>query len=149
MLFQFQAQIDLFLDVIRGLRIDLRRKAMKSSPIGPPFRGISGRNLFSGLASSAGRQLHLVFALVRIRNQVSDVRDIDDVRDFEPLKNQESLEKIRRELRSHVPDMRGTVDGGTAGIDPHATGFERLEDLLATRQGVVEDNIAQRRILSS
>jgi hypothetical protein len=82
--------------------------------------------------------LDLVFALVRVVEQVADVGDVLDVLDLVAEVAEVPDDGVERHVRLRVAEMRVAVDGRAARVDPHMTGHERDEALLEASQGVDE-----------
>ena len=54
---------------------------------------------------------------------------------------QEPEEDVEDDERPGVADVDALVDGGAADVEAHPLGVERLEALLLSRQGVVEEEV--------
>ena len=129
------------MNVIRRLWVFLERLTIEHAPVFVPKRRVLFGDLSRGLSGALGGEFHLVFALVAIRNEVSDVGDVHNVGDFEAFAAQETLEQVRHQLRAQVANVGRPVNRWTTGVDPNATRLDRLEFRFLSSSGVIEDDL--------
>ena len=129
--------------MVGGFRIMLRREAVdRRGVLAPEFRVM--RSDFAGsLPRAFRRRFHLVFAVVGIGNQVSDVRNVNDVRDVEAFRNKKALQQVREKTRANISDMLFGVDRRTTAVDPDLARCQRFERPLLATPRVIKLDLAQ------
>jgi hypothetical protein len=84
-------------------------------------------------------RLDLVLALVGVVEQVPHVGDVHHLAHLEALDLEPAPQRVGEDVRAEVADVRPPVDGRSAVVHAHHARLEGLEGLLATGQGVVDD----------
>ena len=64
-------------------------------------------------------QFHLVFAGIRIRSEMADIRNINDMVHVIAVRSKHAHQYVLEQIRPEVADMSKVVDRWPAGIDAH------------------------------
>ncbi len=117
----------------------VRRPDPESVRVAEDLLRVLGRDLERLEPFVLDREQHLVDGLGRgLVGHVTDVGDVHHQRDPVALQLEGAAEQIPEHVRAEVPEMRGAVHGGTAGVDLDVSRLNRDDLLHGPRERVVE-----------
>ena len=112
--------------------------------IGPIGLGIMARDIPDGLRLFGRHLLHLVFARIGIVGQMADIRNVNDMGELIALIRQHPSQRVGKDIRAHIADMRIIINSRPAGIHPRFTGMHRGEGFQLPGQAVEEFKLGHR-----
>ena len=111
-------ELDLLADVVGRAAEDRRVLDVQAGQVLEEVVGVELRDLPRGLAGAPRALLHLVFAGVGVRREVSDVGDVHHVAHRVSVPAQHALQHVLEQERAEVADVLVVVDGRTARVEP-------------------------------
>ena len=132
-------QLLLLDDVSGGMRFDAGRKASQGvhslvEAVGEVLCHLHGFQLLEPCLLG-----YLVFSLVCIVLQVAYVGDVTHVAHLVSYMTQVAEEQVEGDGRTCMAQMSIAVNGGTAHIHAHMTGVDGTEELLLSRECIVDN----------
>ena len=119
---------DLLRDVLDRARLDVRRQQPERIAVGVELLRPEGREILQRLP----RRLRVADRLV------VDVGDVADMESPHPAGLQRAAEDVLEHEGPEVPDVRGTVNGGSAAVEPVGRAIQGAELLELAGQRVVK-----------
>lgn len=83
------------------------------------------------------RLFHLVLALVRVRGEMTDVRDVHDAEQLVPVEAYDAAQRVHEYIRAHVAHVRTRIDRRPAGVHAYFARHHGLEFFLSSGKSVV------------
>ena len=90
---------------------------IECAEIGQEILGVIFGDLPDGLPFPFGALEHLVFAVVSIGSEVSDVGDIEDAIGLKTIEAEGAQQEVPIDISCKIADVLVVVDGGSAGVD--------------------------------
>ena len=112
--------------------------------IGPIGLGIMARDIPDGLRLFGRHLLHLVFAGIGIVGQMADIGNVNDVGELVALIRQHPPQRVGKDIRAHVADMRIIINRRPARIHARFTRMHRYEGFQLPGQAVEEFKLGHR-----
>ncbi|MNT35246.1 hypothetical protein D3C72_1712670 [compost metagenome] len=124
--------------MVRGAAPDGGRQDIQRAQVAFERARKFGSDIPGRLAAAGAARLDLVVAAVRIRRQMTDVRDVHHVAHLQAVEFERAAQAVDEQIGAQVADMRVVVDRGPAGVQARLARGDGLEGPQAAAIRVVQ-----------